>query len=156
MKHSDLKIGMKVKRVTAFDNNFYPSTKGNICIVSGIFDYVFKVEGYPEENWCAEYFEPVIEEQEMNITISKDKKYKTRCGYPVRILCTDLKNGITPVLTAAEDILGNELLSMHTQEGICPGNSDFDLIEVTPYADFKKDDKVMVSDNGKDWKKPLS
>lgn len=36
MKHSDLKIGMKVKRVSMFSNSYYPSTKGNISTVSEI------------------------------------------------------------------------------------------------------------------------
>ena len=30
-------------------------------------------------------------------------------------------------------------------------NNPYNLIEVTPYADFKKDEQVMVSENGVDW-----
>lgn len=157
MKHSDLKVGMKVKRVKHFCEEYYPSTEGYISEVKEIYDNFFStVEDVGL--WEAKFFEPVEETKEketMNTKsnlISLDKKYKTRCGYPVRILCVDRKDDL-PVLF---------LYTLNDYEIACSASStgkvdwndtDYDLIEVSPYEDFKKDDKVMVSIDGEIWYK---
>lgn len=107
----------------------------------------------------AQYFEPVEETKEKETMnnepnpISMDKKYKTRCGYPVRILCVDCKDEHWPVIALfeAED---SEGVMRYSSTGVAGGGlRNYDLIEVSPYEDFKKDDKVMVSANGKTWYK---
>ena len=163
MKHSDLKVGMKVKRVSYFNKNFYASTQGNISTVEHIDNknFVFSVEEEKDCYFEAQYFEPVEEAKEKEIMntksnlISMDKKYKTRCGYPVRILCVDRKDTVWPVvaLINGED---SECLTSFSSKGMFVDESikhDFDLIEVSPYEDFKKDDKVMVSHDGTGWVK---
>jgi len=82
-----------------------------------------------------------------NKTISMDKKYRTGDGSDVRILCTDKKHPVYTVvaLIKAENI---DILETFTSEGKCFKNkspSSYDLIELTPYDDFKIDDKVLVS-----------
>ena len=160
MKHSDLKVGMKVKRVSYFNKHFYASTEGNISTVEYIDNNcsTFCVEEEKDCYFEAQYFEPVEEIKEkktMNTKsnlISMDKKYKTRCGYPVRILCVDRKDD-RPVLF---------LYTINDSEIACRASStgkvdwtdtDYDLVEVSPYEDFKKDDKVMVSEDGIIWYK---
>lgn len=44
MKHSDLKVGMKVKRVSCFCNFLYTSTEGNVVTVKKILGHSFAVE----------------------------------------------------------------------------------------------------------------
>ena len=79
--------------------------------------------------------------------IEMGKKYKTRSGLPVRILCTDLKNKEYPIVAA---------IMQHNEEGIASftetgkfiqnEKSELDLIEETPYDDFKEDDLCVVWD----------
>jgi hypothetical protein len=84
--------------------------------------------------------------------ISIDKKYRTRDGEDVRILCTDAP-GKYPVVGLIE---GEEEPQRWTISG---GHVNvqkgyyFDLIEVPPWDDFKIDEPVMVRDDlfGK-WK----
>lgn len=163
MKHSDLKVGMKVKRVSYFSEDFYAATQGNISTVESIDNnnsifYVKEEKGYYFE---AQYFEPVEEikeKQTMNAEsnlISLDKKYKTRCGYPVRILCVDRNDPEYPVVALVNG-KDREDLTIFSSKGMFVDESikhNFDLIEVSPYEDFKKDDKVMVSHNGTGWVK---
>lgn len=81
--------------------------------------------------------------------IDMNKKYRTRCGYPVRILCVDVNNA-NPVVAAITFPDGLDVI--HTFS--CAGagiNIYMDLIEVSPWEDFKKDDKVMVSEDGEEW-----
>ena len=85
--------------------------------------------------------------------ISLDKKYKTRCGYPVRVLCVDRKDTVWPVVAMYQKE-NCEGVSFHKiNDGTAWNGRDLDLIEVSPYEDFKKDDKVMVSRNGTEWVK---
>lgn len=161
MKHSDLKVGMKVKRVSYFNEDFYAATQGNISTVESIDNNnsIFYVE---EEKGCyfeAQYFEPVEEikeKQTMNAEsklISMGKKYKTRCGSPVRVLCVDRNDPEYPVVALVAYKDGESIISF-SSKGIYSDESikhDFDLIEVSHYEDFKKDDKVMVSHNGTGW-----
>ena len=156
MKHSDLKVGMKVKRVDNFNADLYTSTKDNISTVSIIYDDIFNTEEDGLLVWDAKYFEPVIEEQtKEEVTMNKidmNKKYRTRCGYPVRVLCTDMKSGKYTVVALVYTMLGETPIcftefgfEVYNQEG------NYDLIEVSPWEDFKKDDKVMVSEDGEKW-----
>lgn len=159
MEHSDLKVGMKVKRVNYF-NKGEVATSGRNVTVKYINHDLFSIK---EDNngavWDAEYFEPIEETKEketMNTEsnlISLDKKYKTRCGYPVRILCVDRKDTVWPVVAMYQKE-NCEGVSFHKiNDGTAWNGRDFDLIEVSPYEDFKKDDKVMVSEDGIIWYK---
>ncbi len=160
MKHSDLRVGMKVKRVDNFNNDFYTSTDGNISTVHVIYDKFFCVQDDGPLVWDAKYFEPVeeikeeVQMQEDN-KISMDKKYRTRCGYPVRVLCVDMKNELYPVVALVKN-MDFEGMFNFTSEGnyVFQANGHkYDLIEVSPWEDFKKDDKVMVSQDGTYWYK---
>lgn len=86
--------------------------------------------------------------------IDPTKKYRTRSGVAVRrVLCTDRAHPTHPVVVEWE--LGG--LSTYTKEGLLAGGTvsfEEDLIEVTPYADFKIDEPVMVRDGADDsWTK---
>lgn len=88
--------------------------------------------------------------------ISMDKKYKTRDGRSVRVLCIDCAGNVHyPVLALILEWNGDETLSSFTPEGKYSGLlvRNKDLIEVSPYEDFKVDDKVLVSQDGKQWYK---
>ena len=80
--------------------------------------------------------------------ISMDKKYKTRYGREVRVLCIDGPDLAFPVIA----IINNDLVIKYTSEGrvyLDSFESRLDLIEDTTYADFKIDEPVMVrSDKG--------
>lgn len=86
--------------------------------------------------------------------ISMDKKYKTRSGLPVRILCLDMNNPDYPVVGVIRRQSGVEVAAIFTPEGrftVLNGENECDLIEVSPYEDFKIDEPVMVrsSDEGR-------
>lgn len=78
--------------------------------------------------------------------IDINKKYKTRCGYPVRVYCTDA-GGPYPVHAAYYD--NGWFVSSYTEFGGAEdgGHGSIDLIEVNPYAHIKIDDRVIVRDN---------
>ena len=79
--------------------------------------------------------------------IEMDKKYKTRSGLPVRILCNDYKNNVYTVIAAVYDKeTGCESTISVTNTGsyIEEEENPLDLIEVTPYDDFKEDDLCVV------------
>lgn len=81
--------------------------------------------------------------------ISMNKKYKTRSGQSVRVLCVDRPDAKYPVIALVGDHGSVETFSI---EGTyCPdvGSGELDLIEVPPCADFKIDDPVMVRDEYK-------
>ena len=63
--------------------------------------------------------------------ISMDKKYRTREGKPVRILCTDFK-GANPVVVAIRWSDTAEVLSMYEEDGTRPKSPLDDLVEVSP------------------------
>lgn len=78
--------------------------------------------------------------------ISMDKKYKTRDGRDVRILCTDAP-GDYPVV----GLINNVLVHSWTSNGAFnrdPSLGPSDLIEVNEWEDFKIDEPVMVSNTG--------
>jgi len=78
--------------------------------------------------------------------INMTKKYRTRDGRYVRVLCVD-REGTQPVVALVKYTDGTECLAAFDADGKYRGvPSDFDLIEVGPYEDFKIDEPVMVSD----------
>lgn len=87
--------------------------------------------------------------------IEMNKKYRTRDGRPVRIICTDR---IHPVYTIVGFINheGIEVLYLWAGNGkssITNEKSDLDLVEVSPYKHLKIDDKVIVWNDFGDFKK---
>jgi hypothetical protein len=79
--------------------------------------------------------------------ISMDKKYKTREGKPVRLLCVDRLDSLRPIVGLVMDDDKEEILGTWTQEGKWgKSQSDNNLVEVTEWDDFKIDDPVMVRD----------
>ena len=75
------------------------------------------------------------------------KKYKTRSGWPVRILCNDFKSDTYTVIAAVYDQETDRESTISvssTGTYIEDEESPFDLIEVTPYDDFKEDDLCVV------------
>ena len=79
--------------------------------------------------------------------IEMGKKYKTRSGLSVRILCNDFKNDTYTVIAAVPDQAnGCDYLISVSSTGtyIEDEESPLDLIEVTPYDDFKEDDLCVV------------
>lgn len=89
--------------------------------------------------------------------IEMHKKYKTRDGHPVRILCVDCigKNFAFPVIALVKNTEGEEHIEQYMPDGHYHKNheDDLDLIEVQPWEDFKIDDPVLVSDDGECWYK---
>lgn len=87
--------------------------------------------------------------------IEMDKKYKTRNGLPVRILATNIKSPY-PVVAAVLHIYNQEDVCAYTDVGkfILESDTDneYDLIEVTPYDDFKEDDLCVVWTDDKQLK----
>lgn len=79
--------------------------------------------------------------------IEMGKKYKTRSGLPVRILCNDLKyDGYTVIAAVYNPEAGYESTISMSSTGsyIEDEENPLDLIEVTPYDDFKEDDLCVV------------
>lgn len=77
--------------------------------------------------------------------ISMDKKYRTRDGRDVRVLCVDRENISHPVVA----LIGSSIES-YTIDGefhFLEVDSNYDLIEVSPYDHIKKGDVVLVWDN---------
>ena len=86
--------------------------------------------------------------------IEMDKKYKTRSGLSVRILCTDFNNDKYTVIAAVPaQASGYDYIISVSSTGtyIEDEENPLDLIEVTPYDDFKEDDLCVVW-NGEDKK----
>ena len=83
--------------------------------------------------------------------IEMGKKYRTRDGRKVRVLCTDRRHNEYPVVALVTSFCGTtETLDTFTSNGFevtTESESNYDLIEVTPYDDFKIDEPVMVRYN---------
>lgn len=86
--------------------------------------------------------------------ISMDKKYKTRSGLPVRILCVDrmaegIKFSPRPVIALVKHIDHEVVVYYHIDGSYRTGQSsdDFDLIEISPYDDYQIGDWVFVTDD---------
>ena len=77
--------------------------------------------------------------------IEMGKKYKTKTGLSVRILCTDLQDKNYPIVAAIMQD-NEEIVVSFTETGKFIENKEYglDLIEVTPYDDFKVDDLCVV------------
>jgi hypothetical protein len=84
------------------------------------------------------------------VTMSKmemGKKYKTRSGLAVRILCIDRNDTHYPVIGLYTTKAGNEEMFTTTAGGKYfhgGGESSLDLFEVSPYDHIKVDDLVVV------------
>jgi hypothetical protein len=70
--------------------------------------------------------------------IEMNKKYKTFDGQDVRIICVD-KGGKYPVV----GIVGENIRTF-TETGVSCLYDDLGLVEISPFADFKDGDPVMV------------
>jgi len=85
------------------------------------------------------------------------KKYRTRDGRPVRVLCVDLK-GEQPVVALIMCADGDESVLVFDADGKYLHKSrepaNLDLIEISPYEDFKIDEPVMVRDTTDDHWQP--
>ena len=80
--------------------------------------------------------------------INLTDKYKTRCGYPVEVLCVDL-TGNSPILYTYIDDSNLKFYATADMYGRYYRKTDsrIDLIKVTPYDHIKKGDVVWVWDN---------
>lgn len=87
--------------------------------------------------------------------IDINKKYKTRDGRAARILCTDRKSLHHTVVALVTKHDNLEVPRSYTKDGYYYSSgktpTDHDLVECTPYEDFKIDDKVLVSEDGTHW-----
>lgn len=83
--------------------------------------------------------------------ISMDKKYRCRDGVPATVLAVGL-NAHGSVVAVRHTTNSGDLALTFTSDGRW-GNYDHqcDLIEIGPYDDFKVDDPVMTSSDGKVW-----
>ena len=81
--------------------------------------------------------------------ITMDKKYRCRDGVPVTVLAVGLNAHGSVV--AVRHNTNSDVVIMLSSDGRWADNYDnpMDLIEISPYDDFKVDDKVMVSPNGR-------
>lgn len=90
------------------------------------------------------------------MAIDITKKYRTRCGYPVKIVASNL-SGKCPILfvyTRDDGYVDSTTCDLNGIVYSGSRESEYDLIEVSPYADFKIDDKVLVrNENTASWKK---
>jgi hypothetical protein len=74
--------------------------------------------------------------------ITMDKKYRTRDGASVRVLCLDIDISTQPVLAYCRGEI-----EYYTTDGrllINGKESPLDLVEVSPYDHIKKGDPVLV------------
>jgi len=81
--------------------------------------------------------------------ISMDKKYTTRDGKPVRLLCVDRVNSDYPVVGLVLDEITGEHLGVWTVHGHSNKETSpdlCDLVKFNPYRHLKIDDKVFVRD----------
>lgn len=78
--------------------------------------------------------------------IEMGKKYRTKSGVSVRILCVDRKCAEYPVVVEME----NGVIMTYPLSGRS-NQTMFSLVEVKPYEEFRIDEPVMVSDSGITW-----
>ena len=94
--------------------------------------------------------------------IDINKKYRTRDGASVRILCTDAKRNMYPVVALVEsENSALESIETFTADGrfsTSQPDSPFDLFVVTPYDNFKIDEPVLVKqrESGRWYKRHFS
>ena len=83
------------------------------------------------------------------MSISINKKYRTRSGLPVRILCDDLIHPFYKAAFVATEKNGQDLVlkcnaaGHHSDQYIGPLH-DLDLIEISKYDDFIQNEMVIV------------
>lgn len=80
--------------------------------------------------------------------ITMNKKYRTRSGLPARVLATDVKDSVYPIVA----LVGGDFeeVERYTADGFFYEHRqlhELDLVEVLPYDDFKVDDPVFVRNN---------
>lgn len=89
--------------------------------------------------------------------ISMNKKYRTRDGRAVRVLCLD-RVGTQPVVALIKNWDNAESVHVFNTDGrFIPDalkQDNLDLIEIGPYEDFKIDEPVMVRDTTDDYWQP--
>lgn len=81
--------------------------------------------------------------------IDMNKCYKTKSGYNIRIIKTDLKNDY-PVVGVFTSNEGCESILQWTKTGKYYDESiahNFDLVEYNPAEDLKVDDRILVKGN---------
>ena len=78
--------------------------------------------------------------------ISMDKKYKTAIGNSVRILCIN-RNAEYPVVALVQDPDGTEHIQTYTPAGEHFSRLTYYLVEVQPWDDLKKGDRIFVRDH---------
>lgn len=89
--------------------------------------------------------------------IDMKKKYRTRDGHDVRILCVDRlptkSNSNTVVALVKEpDGVGEGTIVVNKYGNLCEyGDCLLDLVEVSLWDDFKIDDRVYYSKDGLYW-----
>ena len=84
--------------------------------------------------------------------IDMNKCYKTRNGFKVKIISTNLKNHF-PVVAILIDRDGSEIIRQYTETGKYYGesiNHNFDLVEYNPAKDLKVDERILVKDSYSD------
>jgi hypothetical protein len=93
--------------------------------------------------------EEIKDEVEMN-EICIDKKYKTRDGRDVDVIAIrkQLHHAVIGIVGDSPEVDVWTITGNFHQDGT---ESIYDLIEVNPYADFKVDDKVLVSTKGTNY-----
>jgi len=87
--------------------------------------------------------------------VEMSKKYRTRDGETVRILCTDRPDRSYPIIALTGE--GGWHLVSYTSGGYYSSgglNSHYDLVEVTEWGDFQVDEPVMVRDkDDSEWER---
>lgn len=89
--------------------------------------------------------------------IEMSKKYRTRDGRPVRVLCVDRKSeqpvaALVMIENDLECIAAFDADGKYVHCGTIP--HEFDLIEVSPYEDYRIDEPVMVRNHPSDAWRP--
>lgn len=142
-----VRIARKVEREEGWRNMWVAHMTKEIGKVSTIteigadgYRLADSVFGYP-----ASALEPgeLVEDKSL---IEIGKQYQTRDGKQVRILCVDIKTEEYPVAALVLDE-GQESLQRFTADGRYyenRANHESDLVEVSPYAEFKIDEPVLV------------
>lgn len=154
-KELKLEVGKSYKDVTGKIVKITGLNRCPIFTFLNTFGYAFKINGESKDNRHYDLIEEVIEEVDMK-EIRMNKKYETRDKRDVQIIaiCDKLDK---PVIGLIEG-------ERHTRCWYIDGTyfNDVDgykdcglgLIEFTPYADFKVDDKVLVTNkDAAMWKK---
>ena len=88
--------------------------------------------------------------------IEMNKKYRTRDGRPARVICVDAKSTqpVVALVSRTRDETSEFIIRVSLKGEFYTGEKyELDLIEVTPYDDFKIDEPVMVRNNAAEWER---